>query len=621
MALCSCAPETVEEGRSPHTCVTVGFAAHSADVSTRGEAIVDLSGLAAEGGFDTWTYSYEGAWEGAADAELLVANSASAQDGVTDHAHVTSPDGSGTNWSYGTQPAFWPEGQLVSSFALAPADAAGVAVSHPSADVIPEVACTLPQPGRDRADLMFAEAVIGLDADASGGRITERFSHALSQINFYAFKESSLAGSEVIVTSVRLIDIYESGTAPLTTPVVWSVAGAPATLEFTPDNGRLAGEAVTATSFAEANALLSPAVGKLFMLPQTLSGDQLEIIYTIDGKEVVKTMPIPLPAGEQTWEPARSYSICVGIQKSSDAIVSPVKTFYESDISFAIPETGYYYIEAWGADGGDGGNATETRSRGGKGSFQSGLYYFDAGRTIQVQVGERGANGTTAIARTDITGGAGGRAIVAGGSTDVWFGAGGSGGEGGNLKGSAGYTGGGGGGGGAASGILSDGNVHLAASGGGGGGGTRGYIYISELSNGGNSNGGGDGVSPGNGTLTSYAKTPPLGGGVTTPAQQNGSGIQGGNTLYTTWPGGGGGGGGGGYNPKNGGGGNGGQGSLGYGSGAGGAGGTNWAGGAYHKVDGSTDVPSDVREAIATIDPLARTSNGNGVVRITMVGR
>jgi hypothetical protein len=111
----------------------------------------------------------------------------------------------------------------------------------------------------------------------------------------------------------------------------------------------------------------------------------------------------------------------------------------------------------------------------------------------------------------------------------------------------------------------------------------------------------------------------PQGGGVSTPAQPDGGGIPGGDTNRSTWCGGGGGGGGGGYNRNGDGGGRGGQGSHGYGSGAGGTGGTNWAGGEHHKADGSTDVPGNVWITIAGMEPLSRTPNGNGVVRITRI--
>jgi hypothetical protein len=611
--LCSCAPGMAGDGEGLQTLVPVDFAASSTDAPTRGEEIVGASGLAAEGGFEAWTYFYEGTWTGAAQAELLVANAASVRGGALDHAHVVSHDG-GVSWSYGTAPVYWPERRSVSSFAIAPADAAGVTVTHPATDPVPRVDFTLPSPGRERADLLFARAVTDLTRGGSGGMIAERFSHALSQVAICAFKEPSLADSEVFVTSVRLTGICESGTARLTTPVVWSATGAAATLEFTSSNSLLVGEPIAATSIDRADALLSAAVGKLFVLPQTLAGDQLEIVYTIDGKEVVKTMPIPMPDGEQAWEPGRSYSITLGIRESNDIIVGAGWTFHESDPSFSIPESGYYYVEAWGGDGADGGNATAARSRGGSGSFNSALYYFDAGETLRVQVGERGGDVTT-----DASCGAGGMAVAAGGSIAAWFGGGGNGGNGGEQNN---HVGGCGGGGGAASGILTGGNVHLAAAGGGGGGGTRGYSHVAEMAGGGNSCGGGNGVPAGNGTLTGgdNAKTTPQGGGLGT-AQVGGKGVAGGNTRYGSWPGGGGGGGGGGYNESRRGGGRGGQGSLGYGSGAGGAGGTNWAGGAYHKADGSPDVPSAVWQAVATITPLPRTSTGNGVVRITPIGR
>jgi hypothetical protein len=299
-----------------------------------------------------------------------------------------------------------------------------------------------------------------------------------------------------------------------------------------------------------------------------------------------------------------------------------VRTFLESDSNFIVPVSGYYYVEAWGADGGHGGKATATNSRGGQGSYQSGLYYFNVGQKIQVQVGERGKNGKVAVVESDITRGEGGRALLPGGATTAtWFGAGGAGGEGGNNLDDSGNVAGGGGGGGAASGILSGGNVCLAASGGGGGGGYPHIIYPPPT--GGNSNGGGNGKAPGNGSrsIIDTITGTPQGGTVSTPAQPNGGGIPGENAHILTWSGGGGGGGGGGYKSTGGGGGYGGHGSHGYGAGAGGAGGSNWVGGAYYKPASSVDVTSDIRAAVIAVDPLPRNSNGNGVVRITLIGR
>ncbi len=488
----SCAPETVEWGGGTNTSVPVGFAARSVTSLeeggvTRGEVIADASGLAAGGGFDVWTYHHAGEWATTADAELLVDGAASVPGGPDDHAHVESDD-DGDNWSYGPQPVFWPEGRSVSSFALAPKDAPGVAVT-PSTGETPSVAITLPVPGPARVDLMFAKALTDLTASGSGGRITERFSHALARVNFLAFKSTSLAGSEVVVTAIRFVDIYESGTAQLTTPAVWTTTGQPQTIEFTTANSRLAGGEIAAPAAEDAHHLLSTAVGELFVLPQPLAKEQLEISYTIDGVEKTKSMSAltettALAAGH-------TYTCIVGIK--GDVADDPV-VIDDGGGDVEITADGYYYIEAWGGDGGDGAGGG---GAGGVAQKTATVYLtgndnadFDISKDIQIFLGTAGAHGVA---------GAGG----AGGTNGTPFGDGGSGGNGGPEGG------GGGGGGGAATLImlgtasaLSD--VELVAGGAGGGGGRMAQPVSGGAGNGGNSGGGtaqtSDGVQPADAT-------------------------------------------------------------------------------------------------------------------------
>jgi hypothetical protein len=164
-------------------------------------------------------------------------------------------------------------------------------------------------------------------------------------------------------------------------------------------------------------------------------------------------------------------------------LIAPKTALYTTDETFTVSRTGYYYIEAWGGDGGDGGSArfsgTPSSQNGGKGGVaqrMAGLYLLTAGKTVNVQVGRAGGNGTNGGYDDDVSypGGAGGAAR--------WFGAGHAGGAGGDAAEVWGIetyaSGGGAGGGGGASGVLYDGttqsNIIVASGGGGGGGGAAG---------------------------------------------------------------------------------------------------------------------------------------------------
>lgn len=73
--------------------------------------------------------------------------------------------------------------------------------------------------------------------------------------------------------------------------------------------------------------------------------------------------------------------------------------------TLTIPATGYYQLEAWGAEGGSStydGNVSNTKA-GGKGGYSTVIYKLDANTTLYVYCGGRGAN-----CNSDNTGGKGG---------------------------------------------------------------------------------------------------------------------------------------------------------------------------------------------------------------------
>ncbi len=284
---------------------------------------------------------------------------------------------------------------------------------------------------------------------------------------------------------------------------------------------------------------------------------------------------------------------------------------YTGNASFTVTKPGYYYIEAWGGDGGSSSYATSqtTIARGGSAHRISGLYEFAAGTTVNLYVGRAG----TSTAASGTTGDR-----PAGGTNGCSFGSGGNGGHGGS-PGTA-SPGGKGGGGGAGTflflGGTSASDIRLVSGGGGGGGGSsesNTAHYGGAGGAGGDANqngasGGSEGHSrsgsggSGGGTGGSGANNGGAGSATTGAGGNGGNGIDG---AFITSGGAGGGGGGGGYQ-NGGGGGGGGDNSLGGNAGAGGGG----AGGASYLTDTTTktgftapsnDRPSDRRDGYAVI--------------------
>lgn len=159
---------------------------------------------------------------------------------------------------------------------------------------------------------------------------------------------------------------------------------------------------------------------------------------------------------------------------------------------YEIPVSGFYYISAWGGNGGLGGRGQQTsltQSNGGISQDISGVYYLEKGETIYIYVGGAGesapeGNGTGSGFAGGING------LNAGNNS----GNGGNGGAGGKNYGQSNYSGAGGGGGAASILLKQSHNISsivLASGGGAGAGGGFGSITGS-LSYGGY---GGDGAT------------------------------------------------------------------------------------------------------------------------------
>ncbi len=206
-----------------------------------------------------------------------------------------------------------------------------------------------------------------------------------------------------------------------------------------------------------------PNGGVLYLpvAPGNYSGSDFTFTFTYSNDtQAVKTIP------GSSFQRAAIHSLVI----TTPAVITQSGNF--------VTKPGYYYIETWGGDGGNGGKVgggnEGVAGAGGKGLRQAGLFYFSGNTTLYVQVGTAGGNGGNGVdgsTFSNVPGGSGGS-----GGVGQWFGSGHAGGAGGNSPSGTSYnSGSGGGGGGSASGVLSGGigvpNIIIASGGGGGGGG------------------------------------------------------------------------------------------------------------------------------------------------------
>lgn len=498
--------------------------------------------------FQVWTYGHDGNWPGT-NANLIISGNVERS---TPHP-VT-----GSVWDYGT-PMLWPGmGKAVSSFAYAPADAADVLSSV--VDNVPEISYTIPTDVNNQVDLLFATTF-----DRTGPNpIPMTFRHALSQIRLQAVKGAGMSQG-VFVESVTFHDLYSTGTASIGEPIGWNTDGPTANYPFEFDS---------ATPLSSTATPIVPDGGAIFLMPQT-NEITISVKYSVDGGTSQSWQSDPISID---WAPGNVYTYTLNIGDN--------RVVFDQDETYTIDKPGYYYIEAWGGDGG----SSYGSDNGGEGGYKAGLFYFeqdDLPIDLEIVIGGKGGDGTNdQFAAPD---GGGSSAIGKGGN------GGNGGGNGSNSQ--PDHYGLSGAGGGGASGIMDEtNNVWLAAGGGGGGGG------LPNLSN------------------TYWAWEPNNGGAADSgsygPTSEGDDGIAGQaaatNGNSARWAGGGGGGGGGGYLGGTGGtqgergGDNPGEGNLsGNMRGGGGAGGQSWAGGPHNIADPGNITPS-----------VPDSNSGNGYVII-----
>lgn len=303
------------------------------------------------------------------------------------------------------------------------------------------------------------------------------------------------------------------------------------------------------------------------------------------------------------------------------------KTYYHTgnEQSFTIPVSGYYYISAWGGNGGKGGEAHQSivRNLGGSSQKISCVCYFERNIKLYIYVGSGGESKPAGKEAGSYLGGLGGtNGLKIDGNP---YAIGGDGGVGYKHVSSVlptRYSGAGGGGGAGTfvcteSQSVSETTTLICSGGGGGAGGGSGNSGGKESLGG---EGGKGGSGNGEGSIGGRATNEGAWGGSSSYSQLNGTyGIDGGEPSGSPnlkAPGGGGGGGGSGYNGDNLNGGSGGNGGLAGASGAckGGGGGK---GGSSYVAHTEDYTPSTNHTR-----PTDTNNSGtlNGAVMITFLG-
>ena len=263
---------------------------------TRGAVLEDAADLAARGGFDVWATSHTAPWESATDKGLLLQNVA-----VTG-----SVSGDDITWSYASK-VTWPVGKYVSFFAYGPA--ASATPGAVSAAGSPTLAFSVKPNVKEQVDFTIARPVYNQQAGSYSGSqpVTLFFNHALSRIVLSAQMVNNDVERDIVVKSVKLNNLYYSGTADLgAATTTWSV-----------DQTKMTGYTLS-TAGGELNEVvlqypvtnLTTEDGYLFLMPQTLvrtSGlaPSMDVTLDMEGEEDVIEVPISNP---EEWLPGKSYN-------------------------------------------------------------------------------------------------------------------------------------------------------------------------------------------------------------------------------------------------------------------------------------------------------------------------
>ena len=280
-------------------------------LAVRGTATTSPAQLAAEGGFDVWAYIHTGVWNSTA---------ASAKTSLLEEVSVTSTDNAAT-WTYRNgNTVEWPtNSDYVSFFAYGPAGA----VTAISSDThgTPLITYTVDDDPADQIDLLIAADKTnqkGYEYTLSGAKVGMGFKHALSQIKFsasYASERMTPPETAPVVklTNLALKNVYNTGTVPMTSPIVWTADTGTATdYAFSIVDNTLEDIELDGTQ----QNVIPADIGFLFLIPQPTVGRtggdmEIEVTFDIEGSLFSYTSPIVMPAAG--WLPGKSYDYQIAL--------------------------------------------------------------------------------------------------------------------------------------------------------------------------------------------------------------------------------------------------------------------------------------------------------------------
>jgi hypothetical protein len=289
---------------------------------------------------------------------------------------VAKADGA---WTYSPVKYWLVQDEKISFFAISPAPGTGGIAARGSYTGYPSFTVTPPAAPAQQQDICVASAI---DRTRDDGKVPFHFAHAMAKVSFAARYKGSMpvAGGAVKVTQFWLAQVVNSGTLRLNdTSFTWSVT------EYSKSNYYLSaanGDLLDSALLAENAPGSSPIFtnnGTLLLVPQTVSANTtVQLLATLyDGagaavSEYRLTAALPPTA----WEAGKqaTYTLLIDLDKEASRWSY---SFTGEAQAFTAPQDGAYRLEAWGAQGHNGGS----------GGYAAGEVNLKAGTTLHVFVG------------------------------------------------------------------------------------------------------------------------------------------------------------------------------------------------------------------------------------------
>ncbi len=147
--------------------------------------------------------------------------------------------------------------------------------------------------------------------------------------------------------------------------------------------------------------------------------------YSVKGSSVEITLSNGLDTRKIQYVGGRTYNVSVDVSSSLTSTESAYRRTVAKSGYMTVEQTGWYILELWGGDGGDGKTSELNLApdgEGGRGGYVYGKVYLKAGQTLAYSIG---TDGTQSLTNEDGSGGANGSGGTHGDSGSVYVGGGG----------------------------------------------------------------------------------------------------------------------------------------------------------------------------------------------------